>query len=122
MDIGGISNANHAMQMLLNENERHQQTMDSFRSVLDKAMNDPGAVEKAKIKEACQAFESYFLQIMFREMRKTTFSSSNDIMPKSFAQEIFQDMLDEEYSKLAAQSGGIGLAEMLYRQMTRTAL
>jgi len=101
--------------------ELHKTTseLQSFESFLAKAQREQDEME---LKRACKEFESYFLQIMFREMRKTSFSTTDGIVPKSNAQEIFQDMLDEEYSKIAASSGGIGIADMMYKQMSKTVI
>ena len=73
---------------------------------------------RAQIRVAAEAFESYFIQIMFREMRRTTFDERG-LFPRSNAERIFTDMLDEEIAKSAAAGRGIGLADMIYRQMTR---
>ncbi len=68
---------------------------------------------------ACKTFEGYFLQMMYKAMRNTV-SSTGSFMPQSNAEKMFQDMLDEENSKKAAESGnGIGLAQMLYKQLSR---
>ncbi|MCL2415593.1 MAG: rod-binding protein [Defluviitaleaceae bacterium] len=66
---------------------------------------------------AAVEFESYFLSVMFREMRNTV-NSDSGILPQSRAQRMFQEMLDEENANLAAQSGGIGLAQTIFRQMS----
>jgi len=74
--------------------------------------------ERRAIQEAAEAFESYFLQIMLREMRKTI-PDDGGIIPTSQAERIFTEMLDEEIAKEAARSGGIGLAQTIIQQMTR---
>jgi len=73
--------------------------------------------DSKELRKACEGLESYFLQIMFREMRKTNLRTPG-IFAKSSAEEIFEDMLYEEYSKATASQGGIGLADMMYRQLT----
>jgi len=73
--------------------------------------------DSVELKKACEGFESYFLQIMFREMRKSSLHVG-DMFEKSNAEEIFEDMLFEEYSKISASRGGIGLADMMYKQLT----
>ena len=40
-------------------------------------------------------------------------------MKKSNAEKLFQEMLDQEVSKTAANQGGIGLADMMYKQLER---
>lgn len=76
-------------------------------------------VEDKELMEACKTFEGYFLQMMYKSMRNTV-DTSGSFIQQSNAEKIFQDMLDEENSKKAAESGnGIGLAQMLYRQLSR---
>ena len=69
--------------------------------------------------EACEAFESYFLQMMFKEMRRTTFEVKDGMFAKSTAEKIFTEMLDEQVAILASQNGGIGLAGFMFQQMQR---
>jgi flagellar protein FlgJ len=95
---------------------RHEAEIDRFRELFDQAVETQG-VDRAAIRNAAEMFESYFLQIMFREMRRTTLNE-NSFIPKSHAEKVFTEMMDEQVSKDAAAAGGIGLADMIYRQMT----
>jgi flagellar protein FlgJ len=88
---------------------------EGFQAALEAAEQQN---DEIGLKKACEGFESYFLQMMFREMRKTGLRAGS-IFAKSNAEEIFEDMLYEEYSKTAASRGGIGLADMMYRQMSK---
>jgi flagellar protein FlgJ len=117
MDITGIYN--NEIRNFMTETHRHDAAVNSFQAVLDKAMQDRDAVEEKALKDACESFEAYFLQLMFREMRKSSFDDSKSFIPKSNAEKIFIDMLDEEVSKSAAKGGGIGLADMMYKQLSR---
>lgn len=96
-----------------------QQKIDSFQATLENAAEKQNDNE---LLTACQEFEAYFIQYMFKEMRKTV-DTSNSLFPKSQTEEVFQDMLDEEYSKsVAKNNNGIGLADMMYKQMKRNGL
>ncbi len=90
--------------------------VNSFEDQLNSAVNSK---DDEQLKKACKGFESYFIQTMYKEMRKTTMSDSS-FMPKGQAEQMFQDMLDEENSKNATEGGGIGLAQMLYKQMSKS--
>lgn len=68
--------------------------------------------------EACREFEEYFINQMFGEMRKTV--QSGGLIPKSQGEKIFEDMLYEEYSKEMAKGKGIGIAQMMYQQLSNT--
>ena|GEM_PF-477079 len=112
------SNIGSAAQSAALAQQRGAQARD-FQSALDNAL---ASGDDTQLRTACRDFESYFLQIMFREMRKTTFAGEDGGAAGlgGKAAGVFRDMLDEEYSKSAAKAGGIGLAEMMYRQMKRT--
>ena len=106
---GDAAIAQHGLQMRQDEAKTA-----SFQDMLEQAA---ASQDSAELRRACVEFESYFTQLMFKEMRKTV-PTENSLFPKSNAETIFQDMLDEEYAKRAAQAGGIGLADMLYRQLS----
>lgn len=114
MDISSLSNA-YLSQTTTRLNQQIQKTQ-GFQETLE---NAAASQNDSELLSACQDFEGYFLQMMFKEMRKTVDTSSSFI-PKSNTEEIFQDMLDEEYAVQTAKNGrGIGLAEMMYTQMKR---
>ncbi|MDR1703188.1 MAG: rod-binding protein [Clostridiales bacterium] len=73
----------------------------------------------AELMEACRSFESYFIQMMFKELRKTSLADESGPFAKSGPELIFQDMLDEQVSIQAANGGGIGIAAFMYKQMKR---
>jgi len=79
---------------------------------IDNLTNDQETILNAALE-----FEAYFIQVMFREMR-STINTESGILPQSQAQEIFQDMLDEQTARSAAANGGIGLAQQIFRQFT----
>ena len=73
---------------------------------------------KESLRKASKEFESIFLYQMVTAMRNTVGEGS--FIPKSNGQEIFEGMLDEEWSKkLAGQNGRAGLSELLYQQLSR---
>ena len=55
------------------------------------------------------------LSIMYKEMRNTV--PKNQLFGDDNAHEIWQSMLDTAMMEEAAKSGGIGLAELLYKQL-----
>jgi flagellar protein FlgJ len=113
MDISSIgldTNFNTAMTSMYKEKAES----DSFQARLEQASKNG---EDSKLREACNEFESYFLKMMFKSMRSTVINT-NGLFKKSNAENIFQDMLDEQYCENAANGGnGIGLSDMLYRQL-----
>ncbi|HRP68508.1 MAG TPA: rod-binding protein, partial [Turneriella sp.] len=74
--------------------------------------------ERQKMFEAARQFENFFLEKMFREMRKNM--GKDDILHGGAAENIFQDMLLTERVNTLTQSATLGLAEQIYTQMQRT--
>jgi peptidoglycan hydrolase FlgJ len=73
--------------------------------------------ERKKMFEAALQFENFFLEKMFREMRKNM--GKDDILHGGSAEDIFQDMLLTERVNKLTQGATLGLAEQIYTQMQR---
>ncbi|MGI6227271.1 MAG: rod-binding protein [Peptococcales bacterium] len=84
-----------------------------FAEILTKVEN--GKEDNAKLMDACQQFESIFIHQMISQMRATI--PEGGLFEKSQGEKIFQDMLDEKYAEKISQSGGFGLAKILYDQL-----
>ena len=112
---------------MLNENSSFQAQLDAATEKLNKTsptiktMTDEEVAQRnADIKKASVQLEAILLKMMYNEMWKTVpknelFSDGNDN-----AMEIYRDMYNEELTKAAAEGGGIGLADFIYRQLTET--
>ena len=76
--------------------------------------------QKSALPEVARQFEAIFMQSMLKSMRKAgeIFSDSNIF--KSNDEEMFQDMMDQQLSIKLANSRGVGLAEVLIRQLEKT--
>ena len=84
-------------------------------SILHRKMEGITKEQDEALKQACRDFESIFLSIMFKEMRKTV--PEDGLIEKSVGTEIFEEMHIEELSKeIANRDEGLGIAEMLYKQ------
>lgn len=94
---------------------KDQEIEKSFGQILENAQLGQ---DDEKLKEACREMESYFIQELYKVMRTST-QLGDGIMPKGQHEEIFEDMLIEEQSKEATKAGGIGLADMLYKQLSK---
>ena len=81
---------------------------------LNSAKMSPQAKEK-KLKDACQGFESIFIQKMWQEMRKSVHQST---LLHGREEQFWQDMYDQELAKKMTEAGGVGLAEMMYEQLS----
>ena len=72
--------------------------------------NDPEV-----LREVAGQFEALFVQTMLKNMRDT--SLADPIFGQSEQHEMYQDMLDKQYALEMSAGKGIGLAEMLVRQL-----
>lgn len=100
------------------QNNKQVEKAEGFAEELSKAqkntMDDP-AYQK-KLKDACRGFESMFMQMMWKEMRGTV--PENSLFGESQGEKIFKDMLDTEMVDRMSEAGGVGLADMMYKQLT----
>lgn len=85
----------------------------SFGGVADNAEKDK---ELKKLDLACKDFESIFVFQMMKEMRKTIHKTG--LISGGQAEEIFSDMLDQERSINIAKNSSLGLANILFRQLS----
>lgn len=86
----------------------------SFEARLQKAMD---VNDEKTLKKACTDFENMFMQIMYKQMRATVIKS--DLVPQSNAREIFESMMDDKLAEESSKAGGIGLGDMLFKQMKK---
>ncbi len=114
MNVNNFSNISNNSANLANQHIQNNKAKE-FESILKKAENSD--TEDAALKEATKEFESYFLQTIMKEMRKTI-PENNDFIKKGQGEKIFTDLLDEHYAKMSAEQNTVGLADMLYKQMT----
>lgn len=84
------------------------------QEILKHIGNDKG---RRKLYEAAEEFEGYFLEKMFREMKKNVPKSG--LIDGGFAEEIFDEMLTTERVGAMAHSMEFGLAETIYSQLQR---
>lgn len=68
-----------------------------------------------KLKKTCRDFESIFLTYMLKTMRSGVAESGT--VGKSHESNMLYAMFDEKLSEQMADSGGIGLAEILFAQL-----
>ncbi|MCT4545208.1 MAG: rod-binding protein [Vallitalea sp.] len=112
MNISNI-NANKYSNILNTKKEKIESK--SFEDTLNKAVEKQ---DEKELKKACTEFEQYFVNQLFQEMKKTVHSGG--LMQKSQGEKIFEDMLYDEYSKEISKGKGIGISEMLYKQLSRS--
>lgn len=81
----------------------------------------PGVVTKvpidksSKLYQAAQDFEGLFVKQMLNAMRKTV--PEGELLNGGMGEDIFKDMLYDEYGKSMTKTAGFGLADTLYQQL-----
>jgi flagellar protein FlgJ len=78
----------------------------------DRASKNPEALRKA-----CQDFEAVMLKTMLKSMRATV--PDDGMLEKDSSREIFDDLLDQEVATQIARTEGMGIGEMLFRQLQK---
>jgi flagellar protein FlgJ len=69
--------------------------------------------------KACVDFESLFLKQMLDVMRKSV--PKEGLLGGSLGQDIYEDMLYDEYAKKMAETAQFGIAEAIYTQVSSKA-
>lgn len=117
----GTSNTNYNSAAQTASSANFSKVLNEMQQKASKASKANAEDKKAakqdkELKDACKGFEAMFLSMMYKEMRATV--PENTLFGKSNAEKIFEDMRDTELMKNVADSGGVGLADMMYRQLS----
>ncbi|MCL2720313.1 MAG: rod-binding protein [Treponema sp.] len=70
-----------------------------------------------KLYQLCLELETFLVKNLLNSMRSTVQKSG--LVDDSFAGQMYEDMLYEEYAKDFTRGANFGLAEQAYRQLTR---
>jgi peptidoglycan hydrolase FlgJ len=73
------------------------------------------ARDQAKIKETAQDFEAFFVTHAFEDMFADL--SSDPLFGGGEAEGIFRSFLLQEYGKQVAKAGGVGVSDMVQKQL-----
>jgi len=89
---------------------------DSVKSISHSEVPRTNSFGSKKLWQASQDFESIFVSFLVKAMRQSVDRSG--LVPVNQGEKIFQGMLDDEYAKIVTRNGQLGLAEMIYQQMS----
>ena len=96
-------------------------TFQLNQSKLNGKLERAQGIEKAekaeynkRLKEACDGFEEIFVHKLIQVMRSSTEKES--LLSGGRGEEIFQDMLDENYASLITKSRALGLSDLIFEQ------
>ncbi|MEO8630736.1 MAG: rod-binding protein [Betaproteobacteria bacterium] len=84
----------------------------SLGGLRERAIKDP----EGTLKEAARQFETIFMNIIMKSMR--TEASGKSLFDNEGTR-VFTGLLDEEFSKKWANSGGMGLADLMVKQLSQ---
>ncbi len=70
-----------------------------------------------RLKEATEEFEALFINAMLKAMRNTVMESN--LFPAQAGKGMYTSMMDEYLAKEIASSGGIGISQMLYEELSK---
>jgi len=87
---------------------------DSFESKLRSAMTNQN---DAALKEACVQFEELMLGILYKSMKSTIHRS--ELLPPAPGRDIYEQWQDDALMKKIAERGTFGLADMMYKQLSK---
>jgi len=74
------------------------------------------AGEAARLRWAAEQLEALFLEQLWRGMRRTVMAAG---MLDGAGVRMFEEMLDQERAVIMAEAGALGLADLIYEQMSR---
>jgi len=98
-----------------NANSKVQEAKQGeFEKALEKAIEEK---DEKKLKQACNDLEAIFVNIMFKQMRNSVQKSG--MFDGGFGEEMYEDMLFDKYAEEVSKSNGIGLGDMLYKQLSK---
>jgi len=97
---------------------QNKKFVDALKTAQTEASKAKSAAADKKLKAACEGFEEMFLDLMYSKMRETV--PEDSLFGQSNGEKTMQSMLDSEMTKHMAKAGGIGLGDMIYKQMKKT--
>lgn len=120
------TNTSSDMSDIISDEANFQAALDEATSKINNANKKEIKVMTAEeiaqrdkdIRSASVDLEAILLKMMYTEMCKTV--PKDELFGDDNAMEIYQDMYNEELTKVAANGGGIGLADFIYNQLTKT--
>lgn len=96
-------------------NKKDEEKLKSFSDALDKA-KDEGDSEK--LKQVSQQFEAFFVNQIFKSMRNSA-QWGEGLLEKSHARSTYESMHDERLADEISSGRGIGIGDLIYKQMSR---
>ena len=77
---------------------------------------DPNAQDAAALRKAAEDFEAVFLAQMLKQMRNTI--HKEEMFHGGPGEDVFTELLDEQFAKKMAATNSVGIADVLFRQLS----
>ena len=84
---------------------------------IDDAARRSETEESAELRQVTRDFEALFITMVLDSMRESL--DDNALIPKNSGEKLFEDQLYDEYTKKISQTAGLGIATMMYDQLSR---
>jgi len=111
LDISGLST---------NYSEVYASAANQSTAKLEgKLKNDYSQATDTELKDACNQFEAYFLEQVFKEMQKTVSITGESSDDSNAMMDYFKDKMVQEIAAQSTEKSSLGLSQMLYEQMRR---
>lgn len=96
-------------------------TASNSASKLEDTLNsDLSTATEDELMDVCKDFESYFIEQMFKAMQKMVPESNDSISAANRQmQDFYKEQMTQSFAEQASESGGLGIAQVLYEQMKR---
>jgi peptidoglycan hydrolase FlgJ len=94
-----------------------EKSMESGQVKHDDTEHKMGKPIDKRLMDTCIEMESIFVSKMMKEMRNTL--PKEKLLDGGFAENIFEDMLYDEYSLNLSKNSNLGLAKMIYNDLSR---
>lgn len=82
------------------------------------AAGNPGDVNRARVRQAAEEFESVFLAEMLKPMF-AEINKGDGMFDGGSGEEIYRSLMVQEYGKALSNSGGFGIADAVEREMLK---
>ena len=112
MDISGLSN-------IYTEYLNQQTDNVSSKKMQDTVSKDYSKATDEELLDVCKQFEAYFMEQVFKQMEKTIIKDESSSGQTTALVDYFKDSALQELTNTAADTQGLGIAQMLYEQMKR---
>lgn len=111
MKLSNVGSDSSIQKLVSNKQEVNT---DDFQRKLQAALNSK---DDEQIKKSSKEIESIFANMMLKEMRKSI--DKSDLVESAPGREVWEGMFDEKIADEISSGRGLGLSEMIYKQLTR---